>query len=196
MQLLLIAGFLGSGKTTLTIQLAQAAIDAGKRVAILVNEIGEIGIDNDLMRRLDFDVWEMVNGCICCTLAADLVVTLHKLDAEYDVDLVILEPSGAAEPGSILSTLCYYKGRPLSGVKTITLVDPLRIVELYEVLTPLITNQIVNADCVAINKVDVASEQEIAAARLVIEKIAPDARVVTLSAKHSLEVTLLSEWLP
>ncbi len=64
MRLLMVTGFLGSGKTTLVIKLVQAAITQGQRVAILVNEIGEVGIDDQLMRQLGLNVWEMVNGCI------------------------------------------------------------------------------------------------------------------------------------
>ena len=72
MQLLVVTGFLGSGKTSLILSLAARP---NRHVAILVNEIGEIGIDNQLMRQLDLDVWELFNGCICCTLTADLVST-------------------------------------------------------------------------------------------------------------------------
>ncbi|MCL5952374.1 MAG: cobalamin biosynthesis protein CobW, partial [Chloroflexi bacterium] len=81
MHLLLFAGFLGSGKTSLIIPLAKAVVKSERRAAIVVNEIGEIGIDNQLMRQLDLNVWELVAGCICCTLSADLVTTLQKLDA-------------------------------------------------------------------------------------------------------------------
>ena len=81
MHLLLISGFLGSGKTTLIIKLAQAATEAGRKTAILVNEIGQIGLDDQLMRQLDLDVYELLGGCICCTLSSGLVAALEKLDA-------------------------------------------------------------------------------------------------------------------
>lgn len=136
MHLLLVAGFLGSGKTTFTINLAQAAVEAGHRVAILVNEIGEIGIDDQLMRQLDLNVWEMVNGCICCTLSGELVTTLQMLDTDHSPHLVLVEPSGAAEPGNILKTLPLYRGRPLESVRSVVLLDPLRLHMLFEVLTP------------------------------------------------------------
>ena len=80
----------------------------------MVNEIGEIGIDNQFMRQLDLDVWELFNGCICCTLTADLVTTLQRLDAAYAPDLVIVEPAGAADPKNLLRALPYYHGRPLA----------------------------------------------------------------------------------
>lgn len=196
MKLLLVSGFLGAGKTTLILQLAHMAVTTGWRVAILVNEIGERGIDDQFMRRLGLSVWELLNGCICCTLAADLVTTLQTLDADYRPDLVILEPSGVAESGSILSALRYYRGTPLEMVRTICLIDPQRLAILLEVLTPLVTAQIRSADTLLINKVDVATPDEIAEARETVAAINPEARMVLASAKAGLEPGLLKELLP
>lgn len=191
MKLILIGGFLGSGKTTLIINLARQAAALGRSIAILVNEIGEVGIDDQLMRQLDLNTWELTNGCICCTLSADLVTTLQTLDAEYQPDLVILEPSGAAEPGNILQALPYYKGRPLEGIKSVVLVDPLRIVALYAVMTPLITKQIGAAEVVIVTKTDLASTEEIAEARRIVAEIKPDAAIVQLSAREPLAADLV-----
>ena len=196
MRLLLITGFLGSGKTTLIIKLAQAATERAKRVAIVVNEIGEIGIDDRLMRQLDLNVWELVNGCICCTLSGDLVTTLQKLDADYAPDLVMVEPSGAADPKNILSALPYYRGGSLEGLYTATIVDPLRVEMLVEVLTPLITSQIRHADLILISKRDLASPAEIAAARQAAQEHNPAAKVMTIDAQHSLEPEVIAELVP
>jgi G3E family GTPase len=160
--LLLITGFLGSGKTTLVIRLAKAVSGHNLRTAIMVNEIGEIGIDNQLMRQLDLNVWELLGGCICCTLAGDLVTTLQQLDRDYHPDLVIVEPSGAADPAGVLKALPYYHGTPLESIRTITILDPLRLPILYEVMSPLITAHIQQADLILISKCDLASASEIA----------------------------------
>jgi G3E family GTPase len=196
MRLLLITGFLGSGKTTLIIKLAQAATERAKRVAIVVNEIGAIGIDDRLMRQLDLNVWELVNGCICCTLSGDLVTTLQNLDANYAPDLVMVEPSGAADPKNILSALPYYRGRPLESLYTATIVDPLRVEMLVEVLTPLITSQIRHADLILISKRDLASPAEIAAARQAAQEHNPAAKVMTIDAQHHLEPEIIAELVP
>jgi G3E family GTPase len=161
MNLLLFSGFLGSGKTTLVIKLAKYVVEQGIKVVILVNEIGEVGIDNQLMRQLDLNVWELLNGCICCTLSADLVTTLQQLDSDYAPDLVIVEPSGAADPKSILMALPYYKGTPLESIFTISVLDPLRLEILIEVMTPLIVSQIGHADLVLVTKCDQAKLEEI-----------------------------------
>ena len=195
MHLLLIAGFLGSGKTTLIIRLARAARESGRRVAILVNEIGEIGIDDQLLRQLALNVWELTSGCICCTLAGDLVNTLQLLDNDYQPDLVLLEPSGVAEPGNILKMLAYYRGRPLTSVCSVTLIDPLRVRMLYEVLTPLITAQIQRADVLLVTKTDVASAEETAQAREIAGELNSAAKLFCVSANETIAPELIAELL-
>jgi G3E family GTPase len=186
MHLILITGFLGSGKTTLVIQLAQAAIARGQRAAILVNEIGEIGIDNQLMRQLELNVWELLNGCICCTLTGDLVATLEKLDAGYAPDLVLVEPSGAADPRNLLSALPYYHGQPLASVRSVTVLDPTRLSVLLEVLTPLVTSQIHHAGLVLISKSDLASPDEMDFALRAAAEHNPGARAVPVCLRRPL----------
>jgi G3E family GTPase len=195
MQLLVVTGFLGSGKTSLILSLARAARASDRRVAILVNEIGEIGIDNQLMRQLDLDVWELFNGCICCTLTADLVSTLEKLDAAYAPDLVIVEPSGAADPKNLLMALPYYHGRPLAGIRWVAVLDPLRLTMLLEVLTPLITAGIRQADCIVISKTDIASEAEVAEAEAAARTINTQAPLFCADLSVTLAPTLLDELL-
>lgn len=196
MHLLLVTGFLGSGKTTLILSLARAAHESGRRAAIIVNEIGEIGIDNQLMRQLDLDVWELFNGCICCTLTADLVTTLQKLDADYAPDLVIVEPSGAADPRSLLNALPYYRGRPLEGTRWITVLDPLRLPMLLDVLEPLITAGVRQADYLLISKTDLASPEEIAAAATAAREINPVAPLFAVALSNGLDAAVAAELLP
>jgi G3E family GTPase len=195
MNLLLFSGFLGSGKTTLVIKLAKYVVEQGKKVAILVNEIGEVGIDNQLMRQLDLNVWELLNGCICCTLSADLVSTLQQLDSDYAPDLVIIEPSGAADPKSILNALPYFKGTPFESMQTISVLDPLRLEILIEVVTPLIVSQIGHADLVLVTKCDQAKLEEIEFAHQVAQEHNPAAKVVDLGKDTSLSI-ILKEILP
>jgi G3E family GTPase len=195
MHLILFTGFLGSGKTTHIIKLAQFAAERRQRVAILVNEIGEIGIDNQLMRQLELNVWELLNGCICCTLSADLVTTLQQLDADYNPDLVIIEPSGTADPRNVLSALPYYRRTSLESLCTISILDPLRMQVLMEVVTPLITSQIQHADLILISKSDLASPEEIAYARQTAQEI-NSSTTVFLSDGQALHPDLISTLTP
>jgi G3E family GTPase len=195
MHLLLVTGFLGSGKTTLVIQLAQAVLAQGRRAAILVNEIGEIGIDNQLMRRLDLNVWELLNGCICCTLSGDLVTTLQKLDADYAPDLVIVEPSGAADPRNVLIALPFYHGKPLESIRTIAILDATRAAMLAEVLTPLITSQMRSSELTLISKCDLATPDEVAFAQQTALELCPQARVRPACLRDPLDPALMREML-
>lgn len=176
MRLILVTGFLGSGKTTLIIRLARAAIDRGLRTAIVVNEAGEIGIDDQLMKHLGLDVRELANGCICCTLTAELPATLQRLAAESQPDVVIVEPSGIAEPGAILAALALCREAPAERISIGCIVDPLRVEMLLEVVEPLITKQIGAAGWVVISKTDQATAEEMAAARRVVAELNAGAR--------------------
>jgi G3E family GTPase len=196
MHLLLFSGFLGSGKTTLILPLSKAVVQFGYRVAIIVNEIGEIGIDNQVMRHLDLNVWELVAGCICCTLSGDLIATLQKLDLDHAPDLVIVEASGAADPKSVLGALPYYRGRSLSSVRTGSVLDPLRLPMLIEVMTPLITSQIQHADLIIVTKSDLATSDQIDFACRTARKINPKARIVSAAVRGHLEPELISELMP
>jgi len=196
MHLLAISGFLGSGKTTFIIKLAEEATRKGLRVAILVNEVGEIGIDDQLMHHLELNVWQLLNGYICCSLAKDLPGTLQKLAEDYSPDLVLLEPSGAADLQKVLSALVYYRGEPLQSQLNIILLDPLRLEKLMKVLSPLITGQINHANVILINKADVATKDQLAYAKEVVAKLKPNTTKRCISAKNNLDPALLAELLP
>lgn len=192
MNLAIVAGFLGSGKTTLILSVAHQLVEVGSKVAILENEVGEVGIDGALIRRAGLTVRELFNGCICCQLSADLVPTLETLAAEISPDWVIVEPSGIAEPQRMLAVLPYYHGPQLKRVRTLTLVDPTRIPEIFAVLTPLITSQVRAADVVVINKCDLASSEQMAATRVIVRQLNQEAPVVALSAIQGVGPDLLN----
>ena len=181
MNLLLFSGFLGSGKTSLVLRVVQYALEKDIKVAILVNEIGEIGIDNQLMKQLDMNVWELLGGCICCTLSADLVKTLEQLERDYGPELVIIEPSGAADPRSILMALPFYKGTPLESQVSVAVMDPLRLEMFYEVMSPLITSQMKNADIILVSKCDLAAPEQIEYAHSLAGKHQPQAAIIDYS---------------
>jgi G3E family GTPase len=197
MNLLLMAGFLGSGKTTLIIRLVKALGRRDLKVAILVNEIGQVGVDNQLMRQLDLNVWELMGGCICCTLTAGLLTDLHRLDTDYQPDLVILEATGAAKPSEVLDALRYYQGRPLGSVTTAVVVDPLRLPKIVRVVGPLMEQQIGPADLLIMTKTDLATEEQVEASRLIAREINPRAALVYARAgRDGIEDDLLGGLVP
>jgi G3E family GTPase len=165
-RVLCIAGFLASGKTTMLLRLARTMAEDGLRLAIVENEIGEIGVDGGYVREAGLPVRELFGGCICCTLQTGLVETLRTIEAEYDPDWVIVEPTGLAAPGDLAATVGDLMPH-LPACRVLTLVDAERWEMLMAVVSPLIEAQIEAADVVAINKVDAvdhAAVEEIEAA--------------------------------
>src|SRR3954452_15644122 len=98
-----LTGFLGAGKTTLLNHILTA--NHGKRVAVIENEFGEVGVDQDLVIQADEEIFEMNNGCICCTVRGDLIRILCNLMKRQDrFDYVLIETTGMADPGPVAQT--------------------------------------------------------------------------------------------
>lgn len=187
MKLLLISGFLGSGKTTLLLQIARRLAAASQKVAIIENEVGEIGIDGQYLRREGLEVQEMFGGCVCCTLAVDLVTTLRKLEESVQPDRVILEATGVARPGDIVPTVRQYASM-VDEIKVLILVDGPRYEMLLEVMNPLVTAQIGAADVVAINKIDEMDEAGVDRIRRSVKDLNEKTRVVAISAEQQINL--------
>ena len=95
-----LTGFLGSGKTTLLNHILTA--EHGKRIAVIENEFGEVGVDQDLVIGAEEEIFEMNNGCICCTVRGDLIRILGNLMKRKDkFDYVLVETTGVADPGPV-----------------------------------------------------------------------------------------------
>ena len=182
MNLMIIAGFLGSGKTTL---LMKAAEEYSRRksgtLAILENEVGEIGVDDQIIRERGLPVREIYSGCICCSLRLDLVSTLLELEREYNPDLVIMEPSGVASPSKVIDALQGYGGE-IDRKIVVTLLDAARMGKLEKLGIPIITDGINSADLVVINKIDKASEADLENLKTRIKEIRPDVEILPVSA--------------
>ena len=182
MKLLIMAGFLGSGKTTLLLQIAKRLSAASLKIAIIENEIGEIGVDGDYLNREELHVQKLFGGCICCTLSTGLIETLEKIELHYQPDLVILEATGVARPGDILTNVNKYQPK-VESIKILTLVDAFRFEMLMEVIEPLLTAQIEAAHTVVVNKIDQVQEKTLEHVTHSIECLNPEAKISTVSAE-------------
>jgi G3E family GTPase len=179
----LVTGFLGSGKTTMISRLVRhPEMD---RVAVVINEMGEIGIDNDLVRMSSENVSLLANGCLCCAVRTDLQETLRELFGERragripDFDRVIVETTGLADPGPVIQTLsndsmlgAHYR---LDGV--VTLVDAVNAPDQLA-RQPEATQQIALADRIFITKSDLVEPTAVEALRADIAAINPRADVL------------------
>jgi G3E family GTPase len=168
-----LTGYLGAGKTTLLNRILTE--DHGKRYAVIVNEFGEVGIDNDLVVGADEEVFEMNNGCVCCTVRGDLIRVLSGLmKRKGGFDAIIVETTGLADPGPVAQTFFVdddVRARTqLDSVTTV--VDakhlPLRLADSREAV-----EQIAFADQIVLNKTDLVTEAELLAVEASIRRINP-----------------------
>jgi G3E family GTPase len=172
-----LTGYLGAGKTTLLNRILSE--NHGKKYAVIVNEFGEIGIDNDLIIGADEEVFEMNNGCICCTVRGDLVRILGSLmKRKGKFDAIIVETTGLADPAPVAQTFFVdedvQKNARLDAVVTVAdakwLSDRLKD-------APEAKNQIAFADVIVLNKTDLVSKAELAEVEARIRAINPYAKL-------------------
>jgi len=186
MKLVQIAGYLGSGKTTLILALVRIIAGKGKKVAILVNDVGEVPVDGKVMEEFGLTVKDIGGGCICCQVAGNLRSTLKTLSREIDPDMVIIEPTGMAVPSTV-KEVAGYVGSTVDIVfgPTIVLFDTTRAKKLltYETLERLVTTQLKDADIIALSKVDVIEKEKVKSIGDEVLKYNPGAEIIRLSTK-------------
>ena len=168
-----LTGYLGAGKTTLLNRILSE--DHGRRYAVVVNEFGEIGIDGDLILKADEELFEMNNGCICCTIRGDLIRTLHGLLTKGgQFDAIVVETTGLADPGPVAQTFFvdgYLRSKTeLDSVTT--------VVDAKHVLQRLADSreaaeQIAFADQIVLNKTDLVPEEELRNVEARLRKLNP-----------------------
>ncbi|HWQ47531.1 MAG TPA: GTP-binding protein [Methanosarcina sp.] len=184
MKVMIIGGFLGSGKTTTILRISRQLSNAGKKTAIIVNEIGEIGLDGDILTSPGIVTEELTSGCICCTLRISMQYTLQTLEEEFAPDIVIIEPTGIAFPGQIRDEIETMGLSELSFAPIVTLIDPGRFGTEAKEIPRFIETQIKDAEVLCINKIDVTPVEAILSTEKMLHEMNPEARILKFSAKH------------
>ncbi|RRN64492.1 GTP-binding protein [Caulobacter sp. 602-1] len=201
-----LTGYLGAGKTTLLNRILTE--EHGKRYAVIVNEFGEVGIDNDLVVGADEEVFEMNNGCVCCTVRGDLIRVLQGLmKRKGGFDAIIVETTGLADPGPVAQTFFVD-----DDVKARTALDSVTaVVDAKHIMLRLsdskeAVEQIAFADQIVLNKTDLVSEDDLRHVEARIRRINPLAPIhraqrsnVPLDAilgKHSFDLERITELEP
>ena len=196
---LLLTGYLGSGKTTLLNRILTNR--RGIRFAVIVNDIGEVNIDAELIQRggmvaqSDDNLVALQNGCICCSLKMDLVEQLRDLCAQQCFDYIVIEASGICEPAPIAQTICSYNSLIASSPKldaVVTVVDALRLRDEFisqlstlksqilptDDLASLVVEQIEFCNLILLNKVSEVSSEEREHIRAILRAIQPKAKII------------------
>ena len=173
----IITGFLGSGKTTLLNHILTN--QQGLKTAVLVNEFGEIGIDNELIITTDDNMVELSNGCICCTINDDLVQAVYKvLERQEKIDYLVVETTGLADPLPVALTFLGTELRDMTRLDSIiTMVDSAHFsLDLFN--SQAAYSQIAYGDIIVLNKTDLVDEADVDLLEIRIRDIKEGARII------------------
>ena len=173
-----LTGFLGSGKTTFLNDILRT--QHGQRIAVIVNEFGEISIDQDLVVGVDDAIFEINNGCLCCTVRGDLLWMLKNLKQRSGkLDRVVIETTGLAHPGPVAQTFFTIEEIQsefaLDGV--VTLIDAKHI-DHQLATSEVAQQQVIFGDALLLNKVDLVSPAHLEAVENRLQRLHPAARIV------------------
>jgi G3E family GTPase len=186
-----LTGFLGAGKTTLVNRILSE--QHGKRIAVIENEFGEVGVDHELVIGADEEIFETSNGCICCTVRGDLIRILKQLRKRRDrFDAILIETTGLADPGPVAQTFFLEEDlKPFFALDAIvTLVDARHLEQELE-QSAVAREQIAFADIVLVNKIDLVDGPALARIEQRVRGINGTAKVVrTRNANVPLEHVL------
>jgi len=182
MNVLLVSGFLGAGKTTLIKHLLVSRIEAVGKVAVIVNEVGDIGIDGTLLSGQNVDMLELTSGCICCTMKTDFIKAVQEIHDRVSPDYLVVEATGVAQPAEVLDTFFYL---PLSEFTSlgnqVTVVDA-GFFKARELLGSFYDNQIRFANIVILNKIDLVEPEPLREIEKLLCDMNPEAKI--LAARH------------
>ena len=183
MDVYIIGGFLGSGKTSLMMKLASHFTEEKKRVTLLVNESGEIGVDGATLKAQGYDSIELPSGCICCTLAGSLLNALRNIKNDIDPDILMIEPTGLALPHKVremVKNACIDEDKN----EVIGIADIQRFNDLITKKEDFFTRQMHSAEFIMINKADLAKPGEIEHATKWLNDRFPGKDVIPVSVKE------------
>ncbi len=186
MKIVILGGFLGSGKTTVLMQFARYLVntsDAETPVVILENEISEAGVDNQLLSRANFTVENIFAGCICCSSTAELTWSVHEIEEKYDPEWLMIEATGMAFPDAIRTTL-QEAGYEDAGI--LALADAKRWKRVVRAMEQFVSSQLQDADVILVNKIDLVDEETLAEVKREAAGYNPRARLEAVCAAEQL----------
>lgn len=195
MKTLVLGGFLGSGKTTVLLQLARYIVHTSKstsqyKLIILENEIGQAGVDDKLFRANQLTVENLFSGCACCSMSGQLVDTVLAIQEQFDPDWLILEATGVAYPKNIRDNFQTHLSIP---TRICTLADASRWERLLLPMKNVITQQLEGADVILLNKCDLVSPEKRMAAEKSIRSFNEDAVFYPISAAEPIDEKIWKE---
>lgn len=189
MKIIILGGFLGSGKTSIVIQLARHVIgddpENRTKVVILENEIGEVSIDDKILQNSGYEVANLFSGCVCCTLAGELVLGLHNIIRDFNPELIIMEATGVAYPDNIKKNINLSLPELDCSITCVT--DAKRWMRLLRPMEMLLEGQLDAAEVILINKIDLIDEDTLAVVEDSIRSFNDGAEFFKISAAQTID---------
>lgn len=179
MDIVLVSGFLGAGKTTLIRHLLTSRTERFGKVAVIVNEVGEIGVDGALLSGRDVDILELTSGCICCTIKTDFSRAVQEIHDRIRPDFLVVEATGVAQPGDMLDVLFDPPLSEFSRLKSLVTVVDADFLKARELLGSFYDNQIRSADTLILNKTDLVEERALQEMEALLRQLNPRSMIFT-----------------
>jgi len=187
MRIIVVSGMLGVGKTSTVLKMIGQLMQRGYKVAIIENEFGTKGVDGEIIRKNGMEVLELEGGCVCCTMKAGLVTTLRYLQTEVRPDIVIVEPSGIADPQHIIG-IQDVTGIEVSSVSVVIVTDAERFMKMKRMFERPLKNQFAVANIVLLNKIDTVTEKEAEEIEAEIRSFGYAGKIVRTQAEEGLNM--------
>jgi G3E family GTPase len=187
--MLIVTGFLGVGKTTFILRVIDRIASKGNKVAVIVNDFGEVNVDGKVMKKYGLDVQELSGGCICCTLGVSLIETIRTLAINFEPDIIVMEPSGIADPESLKEVVEREDSQLISNLEVVVIMDAGRYENFKAALKKPFAKLVASADIILLNKKDLVSEDDIARIASDLEKIGFSGKVLSISASEDMDTS-------
>jgi G3E family GTPase len=193
MKIIVLGGFLGSGKTSVLLQLAKHIIGNDpihpSKVVIIENEIGDISVDGRMLSSGGYEVANLFSGCVCCTMSGELVVGLYNVIRDFQPEYILLEGTGVAYPDNIRTTILQsMKDMP---IQVTCVIDAKRWLRLVRPMEMLLKDQLTNADVILLNKVDEVDADILSEVERSVRTFNDTAAYFAVSANQSLSSEVL-----
>jgi G3E family GTPase len=177
MDVFIVSGFLGAGKTTLIQHLLASNIEGIGKIALIVNEVGNMGIDGTLLTGKNVDMMEITSGCICCTLKTDFSRAIQEIHDRIKPDFLVVEATGVAQPGDILDTLYDPPANKYSRLRHLVTVVDADFFKAKDMFGPFYDNQIRCADTILLNKIDLIPSESVLDIQASLQEMNPKATI-------------------
>ncbi|WP_339068853.1 GTP-binding protein [Fusobacterium animalis] len=176
MKILLVSGFLGAGKTTFIKELAK---NINLEFVVLENEYADIGVDKDFLNEKNLNVWEMSEGCICCSMKGDFKSSIKRIYSEINPEYLVVEPTGVGMLSSIIENIRDINNNDIEILSPITLIDITSFSEYLETFNSFFTDNLKNTGKVILTKLENSNYFEIENIKNEILKINNNLEIIT-----------------